>query len=58
MPRLAIPLTDTQVRTAKKRDKTYTLADGGGMYFKVAPAGLKVWRMAYRQKNGKSNRIT
>lgn len=48
MPRLATPLTDTQVKTAKPRDKTYTLADGGGMYLEVAPTGSKIWRMAYR----------
>jgi integrase len=58
MPRLATPLTDTKVRTAKSREKTYTMADGGGMYLEVAPTGLKVWRLAYRQKNGKSNRLT
>jgi integrase len=58
MPRLAKPLTDTQVRTAKPRAKTYTLADGGGMYLEVAPTGSKIWRLAYRQQGGKSNRLT
>jgi integrase len=58
MPQLATPLTDTKVRTAKPREKVYTLADGGGMYLEVSPAGSKVWRMAYRQQNGKSNRLT
>ena len=58
MPKLATPLTDTKVKTAKPRDKVYTMADGGGMYLEVAPSGTKVWRMAYRQQNGKSNRLT
>ena len=58
MPKLAKPLTDTQVKTAKSREKTYTLADGGGMYLEVSPAGSKIWRMAYRQQDGKSNRLT
>lgn len=58
MPRLATPLTDTKVRADKAREKTYTIADGGGKYLEVAPTGLKVWRLAYRQKNGKSNRLT
>ena len=58
MPKLAKPLTDTQVKTAKSREKTYTLADGGGMYLEVSPAGSKIWRMAYRQADGKSNRLT
>ena len=58
MPRLAIPLTDTQVKTAKPREKIYTLGDGGGMYLEVSPSGSKIWRMAYRQADGKSNRLT
>lgn len=28
------------------------------MYLEVSPSGSKVWRMAYRQQNGKSNRLT
>lgn len=58
MPRLAKPLTDTQVKTAKPREKIYTLRDGGGMYLEVSPSGSKIWRMAYRQADGKSNRLT
>lgn len=58
MPKLAKPLTDTQVKTAKPREKIYTLADGGGMYLEVAPSGSRIWRMAYRQADGKSNRLT
>lgn len=62
MPKLATPLTDIQVRNAKPRPKdapkTYTLADGGGMYLEVAPSGSRTWRMAYRQPNGKNTRLT
>ena len=58
MPKLAAPLTDIQVRNAKPKDKPYTLADGGGMYLEVAPTGSKIWRMAYRQPNGKNTRLT
>ncbi|MGZ8293105.1 MAG: tyrosine-type recombinase/integrase, partial [Telluria sp.] len=58
MPKLAKPLTDTQVKTAKPRERTYTLADGGGMYLEIAPTGSKIWRMAYRKEDGKSNRLT
>jgi hypothetical protein len=39
MPKLATPLTDIQVRNAKPRGKTYTLADGDGMYLEVATTG-------------------
>ncbi|MBC7624132.1 MAG: integrase arm-type DNA-binding domain-containing protein [Aeromicrobium sp.] len=58
MPRLAKPLTDTQIKNAKPKEKTYTLADGGGMYLEVTPSGSKIWRMSYRQPNGKNNRLT
>jgi integrase len=58
MPKLATPLTDIQVKTAKPKDKPYTLADGGGMYLEVMPSGSKIWRMSYRQENGKNNRLT
>lgn len=58
MPKLAKPLTDTQIKNAKPKEKTYTLADGGGMYLEVTPTGSKIWRMSYRQPNGKNNRLT
>jgi integrase len=58
MPKLAKPLTPTQVESAKPREKTYTLADGGGMYLEVTPTGKKFWRMSYRQTNGKNTRLT
>ena len=58
MPKLATPLTDIQVKNAKPKAKPYTLADGGGMYLEVAPTGSKIWRMAYRQPNGKNTRMT
>ncbi|MET3119802.1 integrase [Undibacterium sp. GrIS 1.8] len=58
MPKLAKPLTDTQVKNAKPKDKTYTLADGGGMYLEVAPTGSRIWRMSYRQPDGKNTRLT
>lgn len=58
MPKLAAPLTDIQVKNAKPKDKPYTLADGDGMYLEVSPTGSKIWRMAYRQPNGKNTRLT
>lgn len=58
MPKLAKPLTDTQVKNAKPKDKTYTLADGGGMYLEIAPTGSRIWRMSYRQPDGKNTRLT
>ena len=56
MPKLASPLTDIQVRTAKPKDKAYKLADGGGMYLLVNPDGTKYWRLDYRL-NDKRNTL-
>lgn len=58
MPKICTPLSDTAVRNVKPKDKSYTLGDGEGMYLKVMPNGTKFWRMAYRQPNGKNNRLT
>lgn len=57
MPKLAIPLTDIQVKTAKPKDRPYKLADGGGMYLEVTPTGSKLWRMKFKQANGKESRL-
>lgn len=48
MPKLATPLTDVQVRTAKPKGKPYKLSDGGRLYLLVNPDGAKYWRMGYR----------
>ncbi|SFI32929.1 Integrase [Collimonas sp. OK307] len=58
MPKLATPLTDLQVKNAKSKAKPYKLADGGGLYLEVMPTGAKIWRLKYRQDNGKENRLT
>ena len=34
-------LTDTTIRNAKAREKSYKLTDGGGMYLLVTPKGAK-----------------
>ena len=43
-----MPITDTAVRNAKPRAKPYKLADGGGLFLLVTPAGGKWWRLKYR----------
>lgn len=48
MPKLVVPLTDIQPRTAKPKDKPYKLADGGGLYLLINTDGAKYWRMDYR----------
>lgn len=47
MPRIIEPLKDLQVKNAKPKDKPYKLADGGGLYLLVTPAGGKGWRLKY-----------
>ena len=53
MPKLAQPLTEAQISKAKAKAKTYTLADGNGLYLMVSAAGLKTWIVRYRLPNGK-----
>jgi len=41
-------LTDTAIRNSKPRERAYKLADGGGLYVLVTPAGGRLWRLKYR----------
>lgn len=41
-------LTDVAIRNAKPGEKAIKLADGGGMFLLVTPAGGKLWRLKYR----------
>lgn len=47
MARKTAPLTDTQIKAAKPKDKDYSLFDGGGMYLLVKSNGSKIWRFKY-----------
>ena len=41
-------LTDVSIRNAKPGAKAIKLADGGGMFLLVTPAGGKLWRLKFR----------
>lgn len=41
-------LTETAVKKAQPKEKSYRLPDGGGMYLEVMPNGSKYWRLKYR----------
>lgn len=41
-------LTVKQIEAAKPAEKSYRLADAGGLFLFVPPSGKKVWRMRYR----------
>jgi integrase len=57
MPKIVSPLTDTQIKNAKAKDKPYKLFDGGGLYLEVSTIGSKLWRMKFKQANGKEGRL-
>src|SRR5471030_2185102 len=58
MPIPVVPLSDTQIRKAKPRERTYKLFDGGGLYLEVIPSDSKLWRMKFRQASGKESRLS
>ena len=41
-------LTDVAIRNARPGAKAIKLADGGGMFLLITPAGGKLWRLKYR----------
>lgn len=43
-----MPLTDAAIRGARPREKSYKLADGGGLTLLINPNGSKWWRLRYR----------
>ena len=51
-------LSDVKIKNANPREKTYKLADGGGLYLKVTSVGSGLWRMSYTQSNGKKNHVS
>lgn len=48
MAKRIVPLSDMDVRKAKKKDKQYSLFDGGGLYLLITPSGGKLWRLKYK----------
>lgn len=54
MPRITKPLTATEVKNAKPKEKEYRLSDGQGLQLRVLPSGSKQWQLNYyRPTNGK-----
>lgn len=47
MPKRIAPLTDTQIKNAKPKEKEYRLFDGGGLNLLVTATGGKLWRLKY-----------
>ena len=55
MPRLTLPLTDSQIKKAKPKEKVYKLFDENGLYLEIKPNGKKTWRIKYRFDNKEKN---
>ncbi len=47
-------LTDTEIKKAKAKKKSYKLTDGNGLVLEITPNGKKRWRYRYRI-DGKEN---
>lgn len=51
------PLTDTEVKNAKSREKEYTIPDGNGLQLLIKTDGKKVWEVRYTV-DGKAKKTT
>ncbi|NRR30462.1 DUF4102 domain-containing protein [Oxalobacteraceae bacterium] len=58
MPKRIVPLTETLIAQAVPKEKPYKLFDGGGLFLEVRPNGSKIWRMKYRESDGRENTLT
>ena len=61
MPKVATPLTDTQIKKAKPQDKEHALYDGNGLRM-IIPSKKsnkrKYFRFDYTRPNGKRNSLS
>ena len=58
MPKIATALSDTKIRTSKKKEKDYALSDGNGLQLLVKNTGIKVWKFIYTSPTKKKRRKT
>jgi integrase len=57
MARKITPLTATQIKQAKPKEKDYKLTDGGGLYLLVTKSGGKHWKLKYKFE-GKEKKLS
>lgn len=50
-------LTEVALKNLKPKEKSYKMADSGGLYIEVTPAGGKSWKLKYRYL-GKEKKLT
>ena len=48
MATLTTPLTATEIKSTKPKEKNYKLSDGRGLFLLIKPSGSKLWRLKYR----------
>lgn len=48
MPKIVKPLTDTEIKKAKVKEKIYKLSDGQGLYIVIQKNGTKFFRFDYK----------
>ena len=58
MARIVKPLNDSQLKNAKPKDKSYTLADGNGLHLLVKTTGTKLWEFIYKSPTTHKRRKT
>jgi integrase len=51
MPKITKPLTDTEIKKSKPKEKDYKLSDGQGLYLVVKKNGTKFFRFDYSYNN-------
>ena len=58
MAKRIAPLTISQIKNAKTKDKLVKLSDGGGLALWVYASGLKSWKLSFRDDAGKQQTLT
>lgn len=52
-----MPLSDLQIRALQPRAKRYRVSDGQGLWLEVSPSGGRLWRLRYRDADGKEQMV-
>ena len=47
MSRMTTPLSDTEIKKSKIKEKDYKLSDGKGLYLTIKSTGSKLWRFDF-----------
>ncbi|KES19219.1 Integrase [Gilliamella apicola SCGC AB-598-B02] len=57
MAKIIKPLNDTQIKSAKPKEKDFTLSDGNGLYLLIKSNGSKIWRFNYISPDSKKRTL-